>query len=423
MTARVKTLLSSSLIVLLLPALVASSATANSIEAPFWHVGGHRLEGGETRAVAIKNPSGTEVTLHGTIGSGAIEIRCKKDIFAEAFYIGSYPETDGTIKTGPIEFAECKLFKESKEQTECSVSTIKSIPMKGRLWLEGTEAENGSRIIAAFLPESGEQIAEVTITGGTCASKGAYKLEGKFATNIEPEKEYGKVSKYIFPAKPIQHVWQKQFHKEETLGLKLDGNTASIQGEQEVQTESKEEYSEYAPHETREFIVKGGTLPAAVTGTSEASKIKTEIGATKVVIVCKKDKVKGEIEKAAKSKIAVKLEECEIEGVASCTVTASEVKISIASVGTLVSEAEIKEEEKGKPWTEVTVSGGVCALKGTFSLTGTQTCKLPGGEISAVSHEIKCTPTGSVLKFGPKAATFENTETVKLESGKEWSIV
>jgi hypothetical protein len=425
MTVKVKILLLS-LVVLLVPALTASSATAeNTIEAPFWHVDGNRLNGGETRAVTIKNVPGTETVLHATIGGGPAEIRCKKNVFSESLLEGSFTRSDGKLEPGTVELSECTLFTEGKEQVVCSVSAIKSVTLAGKLWLEGTKAAGANKLVVVFQPHTGVLLAEVAVTGASCALKGTYKLEGKFGTNIEPEKENVKITKFILPMKPIEHVWQPQrgSMQEETLGLKLGGNAASIQGEQEVQTEFKEEYNAYAPHETREFIVKGGTLPAAVTGTSGISTIHTEITTIKVVIICKKDKVKGEIEKAAKSKITGKLEECSIEGVATCTVTASEVKISLFSVGTLVSEGQIKEAEEGKPWTEVTISGGSCVLKGTFLLTGTQTCKLPGGELSAITHEIECTPAGSVLKFGTKTATFENTETVKLESGKEWSIV
>ena len=400
----------------------AASALANTIEAPFWHVGGKRLEGHETRGTAIKNPTGAEVTLHATIGGGAVEIRCKKDVFAKSLLEGSFVKTDGVVRVGAIELAECKLFNMGKEKTECGVPSITSNPLAGRMWLEGTELERGNRILVVFEPESGGvPVAEVTITGASCTFKGTFSLEGKFAANIEPEKEEVPISKYILPVKPIEKVWQPQGNTgNESLALSLDGNTASLQGEQEIEPASKEEFSEFAPHSTHEFIVKEGTLPSAVEGSGSTSKLGAEILKTKLVITCKKDKITGEIEKEAKSKATLLLSECEIEGMKACTVPNLEIKTSNHITGTLVSENEFKPAG-GEVFVEIGIES--CALSGKYKVTGTQTCKLPGGEISTTSHEIKCTSTGGKLKLGSQEATFESTAAVKLGSGKAWSAV
>ena len=76
-----------------------------------------------------------------------------------------------------------------------------------------------------------------------------------------------------------------------------------------------------------------------------------------------------------------------------------------------------------KLFAEIKVEGATCVVKGTYKVKGTQTCKLPSGELFAVNHEIKCTSTGSKLKLGTEEASFEGIQTAKLESKKEWSGV
>jgi hypothetical protein len=397
---------------------VAAPATANSIEAPFWDIGGHRLEANETKSATIKTLAGTEMILHGSIHSEAIEIRCKKEVFEKSLFIGSEGKHDGKT-SGALELAECSLYaKEGKQQSECTVETIKSHALAGRLWLEGTEASGGNRIVIEFSPTEGSLIAEVVISGKSCTYEGTYKLEGDFAANISPEKEGVQESKFIFPVKPIEHIWQSAEQKaEKTVSLIFNGVAASFQGEQGVELSSKEEFNGYAPHEKHEYMVTGGTLSAKIEGTSGASKFKTEIGSTKVTINCKKDKITGEIEKEAKSKATITYEECSVEGLGSCVIPNIKIKAIDLLVGALVSEDEFKEEGEG-PLANIVIE--TCALKGTFHLTGTQTCKLPGGEIFAVSHEVTCTTAGSKLKLGTKPATYEGAETVQLESKKEW---
>ncbi len=404
---------------LLASCVVAAPASANSIEAPFWDIGGHRLEANETKSATIKNIAGTEMILHGTLHSEAIEIRCKKEVFEKSLFIGSEGKHDGKT-SGTLELAECSLYaKEGKLQSECTVETIKSRTLAGRLWLEGTEAEGRNRIVIEFTPTEGELIAEVAILGGSCVYKGTYKLEGDFVANIEPEKEGVQESKFIFPVKPIEHIWQSAEQKSsKTVVLTLNGAAASFQGEQSVELSSKEEFSGYAPHEKHEFFLKEGTLPAKVEGTSTTAKLKAEVLGTKIVIVCKTDKLTGTVEKEAKSKGTLTLEGCEIEGMATCKVPNIKAEVADLLVGSLVSEDEFKPAT-GETFVEITIE--VCAFKGKYKVAGTQTCKLPGGELPAVTHEVACTPTGSKLTLGGKAATFESTETVKLESKAEWA--
>lgn len=394
-------------------------ASANSIEAPFWDIGGHRLEANETRSATIKNLAGTEMILHGSLRSEAIEVRCKREAFEKSLFIGSEGKHDGKT-SGTLELSECSLFaKKGELQPECTVEAIKSHQLAGRLWLEGTEAGGGNRIVIEFAPTEGTFIAEVAISGKSCAYEGGYKLEGDFAANILPEKEGVQESEFIFPVKPIEHLWQSENQKAEmTVAMAFGGATASFQGEQGAELASKEEFNGYAPHGTHEYVVTGGTLPAKVSGTSGTSTFSTEIASTKITIHCKKDKFTGEIEKEANSKATITFEECSLEGIAGCSVPNVTIKAIDHLVGTLVSEDEFKEEGEG-PLATIVIN--TCTIKGNYRLTGTQTCKLPGGENLTVSHEVKCAVAGSKLKLATKAATFEGVETVQLESKKEWA--
>jgi hypothetical protein len=386
------------------------------------------LGSGETRATSIHNPPSTLVILHGTLRNEAIEIRCEKDVFGNSLFEGSAGKHDGR-STGTIELSKCKLFNsEGKEQATCEVATIKTVALGGRLWLEGSKATEGNRIIIVFKPLGGELIAEVNIKGEPCVYDGTYDLDGTVGAHPEPEKEEAKLSKFIFPVKPIEHVWQPpEQTAEETLGLRLNGTKASLQGEQEVELASKEGFGGFAPHGTHEFVVAGGTLPAKVEGSSETSKLRGEILSTKIAVICKKDKVTGEIEKEAKSKGTITLEECEVENettkekIKGCKVPNTEIPITDLLVSALVSEDEFKPTHAEEVLIEIKVEGAECVLKGTYKVKGTQICKLPSGELFAVSHEITCTPSGSKLTLASKAATFESTEAVKLESKKEWA--
>ena len=109
-----------------------------------------------------------------------------------------------------------------------------------------------------------------------------------------------------------------------------------------------------------------------------------------------------------------------------CNVAAPEgckVKTPITTeVITALTEAG-EEEFKSKNASFVTITLEGCSVTEPFTVTGTQTCKLPGGTTPAVKHEVECLATGSKLKAGGKAATFEGTlKGLGLTSGLNWNI-
>lgn len=165
-----------------------------------------------------------------------------------------------------------------------------------------------------------------------------------------------------------------------------------------------------------EFFVEGETLKTAkeLEGTGGTSKVKSEIGSLKITINCTRSKVAGKIEAPGASKATVDFEECSLEGSSGCSVenfTMNALDRLIEREGTV--EDEFYEEGSGPL---ITVKVSKCALKGSYSLAGTQICELPGGEEATAEHEDKCSTSGSSLKLGSKSATFESTETIKLVS-------
>jgi hypothetical protein len=76
--------------------------------------------------------------------------------------------------------------------------------------------------------------------------------------------------------------------------------------------------------------------------------------------------------------------------------------------------------EAGKPYTEITLAGASCSLKGKpVKVEGSQKCLLPEAKVEAVRHEAVCEATGSALTAGGKAATFESSPgTDEIEGGE-----
>jgi hypothetical protein len=175
-----------------------------------------------------------------------------------------------------------------------------------------------------------------------------------------------------------------------------------------------------------------------VEGTSGISKLKGELLSAEILITCKKDIFKGELETGGKSKGEVTFEECSA-GNSKETFTACEVPtIKFKFIDELVLEENTETKEKEiadefKPasgTTFVTIviknkEGKSCTEKGEFPTKGTQICLLPQGTLFKVLHNIACEPRGSHLEFNSKAATFESTESVVLSaplSGVAWAV-
>lgn len=182
-----------------------------------------------------------------------------------------------------------------------------------------------------------------------------------------------------------------------------------------------------------EFVVEeeNVTNTVAVAGTSGVSTLKGKLGGEEIVVTCKKDALKGELEKAGKAKGETTLEECSVGNKKGEELSACEVPNMKSKPTEQLTETAGVVEDEFKPAAGATVlveveikskSGKTCLEKGKFPVEGTQKCKLPSGETAKVEHEFECTPSGSHLTFDHETATFEGTDKVQLASGQKWNV-
>jgi hypothetical protein len=219
------------------------------IEAPFWTVGGKRLEPGEVRP--IKETTST-ITLFSTIKGEKIKIVCTGSQLKEAQLEGSLNQRDGKI-IGVLEFSKCKLYAFEggvyKEKPECEIPTFSTNKLHGRLWFEGTKAERKTKSVIVLEPPIGSNvIAEFSIKGGTCKFAGKYKLLGFIVIRMIPENETAKDVTFVYPLSPPTAVWQSAEQQAEmkiTLELEEESGTKNItsdEGEQPIELTGKESF-------------------------------------------------------------------------------------------------------------------------------------------------------------------------------------
>ncbi len=91
---------------------------------------------------------------------------------------------------------------------------------------------------------------------------------------------------------------------------------------------------------------------------------------------------------------------------------------------TKASEVTLLGGGTGEKWTkyEVVSSGGTCSASYEEIVKGNAKCQLPESTVEAVTHLLKCEPSGNELKSSGHGAKFALTMEVKLTSGKKWSI-
>jgi hypothetical protein len=188
---------------------------------------------------------------------------------------------------------------------------------------------------------------------------------------------------------------------------------------------------------------KGEPVSENVEGTSGVSILKATVATVKTEIECKKGKSSGSIKDGAggtvgKSKVLDTFEECKLLKPTNCKLTASnENKIETAElVGSLAltaGRAEDKLEAPESAFVVVSIEGkeNSCVIAEpekpqTFSVTGSQLCEIDKAnteaETEALTHKIICKTSGSSLKIGGNPAEMTSESTVKLTSGKKWSV-
>jgi hypothetical protein len=182
-----------------------------------------------------------------------------------------------------------------------------------------------------------------------------------------------------------------------------------------------------------------------VAGTNGASVLKTEIGMTEAEVKCGKGKTSGTIEGSAtvgKATATIKFEECKLLKPAHCKLTAAdeeeietnELKGELVLTGT-GKRIEDKLEPKEGAFASISIEGetGACSISGmgvskTFNVTGSQLCEIDSSNALAETEETKhaliCKPSGGsgTLKLGGNKAEITSEASIKLTSGKKWSV-
>jgi len=199
---------------------------------------------------------------------------------------------------------------------------------------------------------------------------------------------------------------------------------------------------------TPAYCIEGVALVSAsaeVEGTNNgASILKGTIASVTSEVKCEKGKLTGTVEGGAagtvgKSTAFMTFEECKLIKPTNCKLTAANAKeiettelkdeLVLFGVGKRI---EDKFEPKVGPFATVSIEGKesscVIAEVGkpkSFNITGSQLCEVDASntaaETEAISHKMKCIAAGG-LEIGTNPAEMTSEVTVKLKSGKKWSV-
>jgi hypothetical protein len=180
----------------------------------------------------------------------------------------------------------------------------------------------------------------------------------------------------------------------------------------------------------KEFFVEKAavTTPVAVVGgSSAASKLEAKLFGVKVKIECASSTYTGTLEAAGASTGTISFSGC--TGKAAAKDKCKVVEPIKAELDDQLVEVKKALQDEFSPasggiFVEITIeaeTGGTCSVAGTFEVTGTQTCELPGSTTEATEHEIVCKPV-KTLKLGGEEAKFTSTQTITTEAPhKEFS--
>jgi hypothetical protein len=179
--------------------------------------------------------------------------------------------------------------------------------------------------------------------------------------------------------------------------------------------------------ETKSVVVEG----------SGTTKIEGVLNKVKVTVKCGKAGMSGSLEGEGKSTNTFEYKECKLlekeKELTGCQVAEPLVfnKAKGAIIGKEENESELPVEYKltaheGTELTKIKITEkekGKCAETGTYSVLGSQICKLPSGEEELKEHEVECAAGGSKLTIGGEKATITGTDTIKVEGGKLFAFV
>jgi len=193
------------------------------------------------------------------------------------------------------------------------------------------------------------------------------------------------------------------------------------------------------------YCIAGSPLvnsSAEVEGTNTgASILKGTVGGVTAEVKCEKGKQTGTIEggaagAAGKSTANMTFEECKLVTPANCKLTEKiietvELKDELTGGGTKRIEDKFEPKE-GTTFASIGFEGkeSSCVIahvgeKVRFKVSGSQLCAVDTSnaeeETEATTHKMKCVAAGG-LEIGTNPAEMTSEVTVKLKSGKKWSV-
>ncbi len=171
-----------------------------------------------------------------------------------------------------------------------------------------------------------------------------------------------------------------------------------------------------------------GTL---VLGLGGLSILTSKLDSVTITIHCLHVDLHGKLEaNGLISGLVLTYLQCTITGKweAKCEVAATLSTNKLMGTASVSGRQETTFEPEGSTFIEIVIKAKgeeTCAIASTYPIKGSQTCSIDKTEKEAeegkTEHEIICTTSGSKLKLGPEAATYEGSAAVKME-GKTWAV-
>ncbi len=432
--------------VVALGAIGSSVAAASEPETPGWDVGADRLIEGAEESASV---SGSFLSIFGSIRIGgrlfSLRIR-SRPVISRPKILGSCWKCDGK-STETVVFESPELLTQEPggtkftAQTGCE-TTVETKALSAKIWLEGSKAEKSPKadlVWEAPLEGGRSKVATIKVkkkAGKLCnvlektvgSESGTevetkLTLEGNFAAKIEgsAKEEEFKSNEFNFPTKAVARVWQPPGNQsgEETVGLALNGQTASIVGEQVVELTSGKTFGDIVENkfdtETggTDWRVDGDALTEAlpVEGVAGTAKLESMIKGKKVTIECTKNAfANGFIGASGSSEAEATYESCSVkEGEKSLTECKVRTPFTFVVVDALI-KGEKEDEDEFKPakeekFGEIKIEGGKeCeAVDGTFAVKGTLVGSLSSSSSESREHEVNFNSKSKLTLGGEKA--------------------
>jgi hypothetical protein len=186
---------------------------------------------------------------------------------------------------------------------------------------------------------------------------------------------------------------------------------------------------------------KGEPASANFEGTSGVSMLKATVAGVTSEVECKKGKSSGAIEDGAsgtagKSTVVNTLEECKLLKPTNCKLASTKIKTAelngeLTWTGTRI-EDKLAPPESGFAIIGIEGKESSCGIAEvgkpkSFEVIGSQICEIDKAnteaETEATTHKLVCKASGVNLRIGEnKAEMTSEPTTIKLVSGKKWSI-